>query len=124
MLHDVFGDLTFSVGWKARKSINLFGKNYPINLKVQAYFEEDGITKEQEEAYIDFCKIENNKLQIVEKLLEEYSDLPEKKFVPKTLLINRDGSYALLCDDNDDPDEGIAVCLSPKEVVMSQDDYL
>ena len=124
MLHDVFGNLTFSVGWKARKSINLFGKDYPINLKVQAYFEEDGITKDQEDAYIDFCKSENNKLHIVEKLLEQYSDLPEKKFVPKTLLINRDGSYALLCDDNDDPDEGIAVSLSPKEAIMSQDDYL
>ena len=28
MLHDVFGDLTFSVGWKARKNISLFGKDY------------------------------------------------------------------------------------------------
>lgn len=124
MLHDIFGEITFSVGWKAKKSINLFGKDYDINLKIQAYFEEDGITKEQENAYIELCKVENEKLQRVEKLLVAYSNSAETQFIPRTLLINRDGSYALLFDDNDDHDEGIAVCLSPEEVVMSQDDYL
>ena len=124
MLHDVFGEITFSIGWKANKNIILFGKEYSINLKVHAYFEEDGITKDQEKAYTDFYKAENDKLQIVEKLSLSYSDLARKRFIPKTLLINRDGSYALLCDDNDNDDEGIAVCLYPEEVIMSQDDYL
>ena len=67
MLHDVFGEITFSIGWKANKNIILFGKEYSINLKVHAYFEEDGITKDQEKAYTDFYKAENDKLQIVEK---------------------------------------------------------
>ena len=124
MLHDLFGEITFNTGWKSKKTIRLFDKEYTINLKIQAYFEEDGITEEQENAYSEFCKSENEKLETVENLLRGYSDSPEQEFIPKTLLINRDGSYALLCDDTDNEDEGIAVCLYPEEVIISQDDYL
>ena len=124
MLHDLFGGITFNTGWKSKKTIRLFDKEYTINLKIQAYFEEDGITEEQENAYSEFCKSENEKLETVENLLRGYSDSPQEKFTPKTLLIDRDGSYALLCDDIDNEDEGIAVCLYPQEVIISQDDYL
>ena len=124
MLHYVFGEITFSVGWKAKKTIKLFGNEYNIDLKLQAYFEEDGITKEQENAYIEYDRSKDSKVEIAEKLLKDYSSCVETQYVPKTLLINRDGSYALLCDDNNNPDEGIAVCLSPEEVIMTQDDYL
>lgn len=124
MLHDLFGEITFNTGWKSKKTIRLFDKEYTINLKIQAYFEEDGITEEQENAYSEFCKSENEKLETVENLLRGYSDSPQEKFTPKTLLIDRDGSYALLCDDIDNEDEGIAVCLYPEEVIISQDDYL
>ena len=124
MLHDLFGEITFNTGWKSKKTIRLFDKEYTINLKIQAYFEEDGITEEQENAYSEFCKSENEKLETVENLLRAYSDSPEQEFIPKTLLINRDGAYALLCDDTDNEDEGIAVCLYPEEVIISQDDYL
>ncbi|MDU1201678.1 MAG: hypothetical protein E7A06_01920 [Clostridiales bacterium] len=124
MLHDLFGEITFNTGWKSKKTIRVFDKEYTINLKIQAYFEEDGITEEQENAYSEFCKSENEKLETVENLLRGYSDSPEQEFIPKTLLINRDGSYALLCDDIDNEDEGIAVCLYPEEVIISQDDYL
>ena len=124
MLHDLFGEITFNTGWKSKKTIRLFDKEYTINLKIQAYFEEDGITEEQENAYSEFCKSENEKLETVENLLRGYSDSPEQEFIPKTFLINRDGAYALLCDDTDNEDEGIAVCLYPEEVIISQDDYL
>ena len=46
------------------------------------------------------------------------------RFIPKTLLVNRDGSIAIMCDDEDEPDEGIAICLMPEMQIMSQDDYL
>lgn len=124
MLHDLFGEITFNTGWKSKKTIKLFDKEYIINLKIQAYFEEDGITREQENAYSEFYESKNKKLETVENLLRKYSDSPEQEFIPKTLLINRDGSYALLCDDIDNEDEGIAVCLYPEEVIISQDDYL
>ena len=41
-----------------------------------------------------------------------------------TLLFGRNGECALLCDDNNEPDEGIAICIYPKAVIKSQDDYL
>ena len=124
MKHPVFGEITFSVGWKASRKIQLFGNDYDIKLKVQAYFEEDGITSEQEQAYLDYSSKEGSKLRIVEELLNSYSASPQNRFTPKTLLFQRDGSYALLCDDNDEPDEGIAVCLAPSEQIVSQDEYL
>jgi predicted heme/steroid binding protein len=124
MLHDVFGEITFNLGWKAKKTITLFGKVYDISLKIQAYFKEDGITKEQESAYKEYKDAENDKTVVIEKLLKSYSDNAEKQYIPRMLLINRDGSYALLCDDNENPDDGIAVCLSPEEKVVAQDDYL
>ena len=64
------------------------------------------------------------KMDCIEKLLKEYSNSVELRFIPKTLLIDRDGSYALLFDDNDNPDDGIAVCLAPEEKIISQDEYL
>lgn len=124
MINSVFGELNFNTGWKASTNIILFGRSYPIILSVKAYFEEDGVTTEQENAYRDYINSTEQKLAIIEKLLNTYSDEAETRFVPKTILFERDGSYALLCDDNNEPDEGIAVCLVPIEKVISQDDYL
>lgn len=124
MLHETFGEIVFDIGWKAKKYIKLFGKDYEIKIKLQAYFEEDGTTKEQEKAYLEFSNHESEKMKIIEKILSDYSEYAEQQFRPQVLLFNRDGSYALLCDDYKEPDEGIAVCLSPKEEVLLQDDYL
>ena len=123
-MHDVFGDIEFTVGWKTNKSIVLFGHSYVVTVKIQAYLEEDGITKEQENAYINFLNTEEIKMNCIERLLKQYSASAELRFIPKTLLIDRDGAYALLFDDEDNPDDGIAVCLEPEEKIMSQDDYL
>lgn len=124
MLHEVFGDIEFNVGWKSKKNVELFGKVYLITLKIQAYYEEEGITAEQEQAYLDYSKAEADKTKRIEELLTAYDSDAQMRFVPKMLLFNKDGSYALLCDDQDVLDEGIAVCLSPEEKVVLQDDYL
>lgn len=123
-MHDVFGDIKFSVGWKTKKNIVLFGQCYEVTVKIQAYFVEDGITKEQENAYTDFIESEEAKVNSIEKMLKAYSDCAEEQFIPKILLINRDGSYALLFDDDKNPDDGIAVCLAPEEKILFQDEYL
>lgn len=124
MEHKLFGNLIFNIGWKTKKTIRIFEKEYQVTLKLKAYFEEDGITKEQERGYTDFIKMEEETLGKVTKMLREYDPFAEKRFIPKTLLLNRDGSLALLCYDNEEPDEGIAVCIIPKMQIMSQDDYL
>ena len=58
-----------------------------------------------------------------ENLLIKFSNnKASERFTPTMLLIERKGDYALLFDDNKDPDEGVAVCLSQKVVLQS--DYL
>ncbi len=124
MIHNLFGEITFNIGWKRKKDINLFGKKYSIELNIQAYFEKDGITSKQEEAYVEFTESEDYKIKIIENLLYNYSDSAESRFIPRTLIFERDGSYALLLDDNDELDGGIAVCLKPVEKIILQDEYL
>ena len=42
----------------------------------------------------------------------------------RRLLFDTDGGCALLCNDAEDEDEGIAVCILPDKCVMDQSDYL
>ena len=48
----------------------------------------------------------------------------ESRFTPTALHFDREGGCALLCDDEEDADDGIAVCIIPEKCVVSQDDYL
>lgn len=125
MNNSCFGEMTFNTGWKATTEIILFGKSISIIVKAKAYYEKDGITPEQEAAFSDFSNNKEQRLSITEKLLSDYSAVDAAdRFVPRTLLFERDGSYAILFDDNNDEDSGIAVCLAPSEQVLAQDEYL
>lgn len=119
-----FGHFDFSIGWKKQISLTLFNKQHKITLKLQAYSENDGITAEQEKALAEFKSSEKNNEQRIEKLLVSFDSQSDERFTPKTLLFSRDGSYALLCSDKQNLDDGIAVVLSPTEEIISQNDYL
>lgn len=121
----VFGELVFNVGWKAETEILLFHNNYTVTIKASAYYEKDGISAEQEAAIIDFGTHKNERLTMVEKLLTDFSERDaSQQFVPRTILFKRNGNYALLLDDREDEDEGIAVCFQPEAKIVSQDEYL
>lgn len=125
MNNSCFGEMTFNTGWKATTDIILFGKSISIIVKAKAYYEKDGITSEQETAFSDFSNNKEQRLKITEKLLSNYSTVDAAdRFIPRTLLFERDGSYAILFDDMNDEDNGIAVCLMPTEKVLTQDEYL
>ena len=64
-------------------------------------------------------------MKTAENLLDAYAGgrFP-KRFVPQTILFERDGRYTLLLDDVKDADGGVAVCLSPKKEALPQDAYL
>lgn len=125
MNNAVFGELVFNTGWKTKSDIVFFGKNYNIVVKAKAYSEKDGITNEQETAFNYFKTNKDEQLKTVEKLLTDFADgETSKRFVPRVLLFQRDGGYALLFDDRKDEDDGVAVCLAPKTRVVSQDEYL
>jgi hypothetical protein len=125
MNNAAFGELFFNIGWKTKANITLFGNSYDIVIKAKAYFEKDGVTTEQENAYRDFISNKPQRLAAIEKSLNDFSnDGASKRFVPRTLLFQRDGSYALLLDDKEDEDDGVAVCFTLKVEVISQDEYL
>lgn len=124
MKNSIFGDIVFNTGWKTNTDIALFGINYHITVKAKAYFEKDGITNEQELAFGNFNKCKAECLKNAENLLNKFSRNAAARFIPKTLLFERDGGYALLLDDKEDDDGGIAVCFAPKMEILSQDEYL
>ncbi len=124
MNENISEKLVFDIGWKATIFLELFSRDYLVKLKFKAYFEKDKITQEQEKAYIEYKENKKIILNKVEKLLLGYSLDAATRFIPKTLLFERDGAYALLCDDTFSPDEGVAVTLAPKKQVILQDEYL
>lgn len=119
-----FGEMKYSIGWKTERIIQLFDTEYNIIVKIKAYKEEPTLPVEQLESCKMFVDNEKEMLSSIEKLMSDFSADYKERFIPKTLLIKRNGSFALLCDDEEYPDEGIAVCLYPEKCVLSQDDYL
>jgi hypothetical protein len=125
MKKTIFGEMIFNTGWKVNTKISLLGKGFDITIKAKAYREEDGISYEQAKAFADFDTQKSMRLKTTEYLLNKFSKgNTTERFIPRTLLFQRDGSYALLCDDREDEDDGVAVCLSPEVKVISQDEYL
>lgn len=126
MNSQLLSELKYDVGWKSNGQITLFDKDYTVVVKFKAYYEEDKVTKKQKQAYSDFCKNEKELLAITEDQLRKFSkDIEDlTQFVPRTMLFQRDGEYALLFDDKNDVDGGIAVILKPKQAIMLQDEYL
>lgn len=124
MKNKAFGEITFNVGWKTTTLITLFSRESQIVVKAKAYRKTDVVTAEQEKSFTDYSKNKSEYRTTIEKLLSDYSDDAANRFIPKTLLFERDGAWALLCDDLLDPDGGIAVCLQPDKKIVLQDDYL
>lgn len=125
MINTALGNLQFNIGWKSEIPITLFKRIHQVILKVRAYRETDGITDEQQEALRYFKNHSVEQMKDVEDLLTSYAGKEHNdRFVPRTLIIERDGEMALLCDDENFPDNGIAVVLYPIRKIVMQDDYL
>lgn len=116
--------MKYSIGWKTERKIKIFDTEYNITVKIQAYDDEQELQAEQLESCKMFVDNEKKMLSSIEKLMFEFSANYKERFIPQMLLIKRNGSVALLCDDEEYPDEGIAVCVYPEKCVLSQDEYL
>jgi hypothetical protein len=137
-IENVFGwDFYYENGWRSSTNIELWN-NQNADIYLLAYDSEFGggehnITEPQNNALKDFS---NHQAKYVADFLllamdyynkanQESSILKfEEEIIPKTLHIDREGSIALLCDEVSNPDEGIAILISPEKKVLSQDDYL
>jgi hypothetical protein len=124
MNNSVLDDFEFNVGWKRNRSILINNTEYEIVVHIQAYYESDGINEEQKQAYSEYLKNEKSFLERTEKLIDDAIGGSSDFLTPTTLYIDRDGSFAILFDDVNNPDEGIAVCLYPSEKIISQDEFL
>lgn len=124
MNNTITNEFVFNTGWKKKVKMKLFDKEFEVTIKLKAYFKEDGITPEQEKSYAIYRDENVNLYKTIEKLLMDFDSNAEVRFTPSTLIFERNGPYALLCDDNLNPDDGIVVCLEPTKKIVSQDDYL
>lgn len=124
MFDQVFGNLEFNIGFKKRIDIEFSNKTYSIVLKLKAYEEIDGITTQQKESYNKFKDNKQDVLNKIKALLEANYPNPLDRFIPTLLLIDRDGTLALLFDDINDEDDGIVAQIYPSFKLESQNDYL
>ena len=124
MRNEVFGEMAFSIGWKTKREICLFGKQYTITVKLQASKAEDALPDVQQQACLRYGAQEQEYLKSMETLMQDFSAHAATRFTPRTLVFKKKGVCALLCDDAEDPDDGIAVCIIPQKKVMYQDDFL
>ena len=118
-------EFSYKIGWVKAETLALFGNDYPVTVKLQAYKTDKTITDAQKQAYLFYQSNSAELLSNAEQALCDYDKNSPKRFVPTRILIQRDGETALLLDDSLYPDEGMAVVLNSDEhSVQSQDDYL
>ena len=93
MMNQYFGELTYSIGWKTTRDIQLFGKTYSIKVKIQAYEPEDSIPPAQEQACRTYIENEAENLKSMEQLMLDFSFDAASRFSPRTLLFKKNGSF-------------------------------
>ena len=125
MMNDkIFGEVSFDAGWNRTESISLWGKSNDLLITAVAYYESETITGAQQSSYRSFNLNKSIMEKKAEQLLSNYMDEPEKHLTPRFLVFEKDGAYALMLDDDNDPDNGVAVQFAPVAKVTSQDAYL
>jgi predicted DNA-binding WGR domain protein len=130
-INKTFGEVCFKNGFTPKEplKIKLWGKTNSVKVDVEAYYEKDGITEEQEKAFVTLKSVLAEKQSAIENMLSDYCDGGDddelsERFTPTQLNIERDGKCALMLDDEEDEENGMAVVLLPEEEVMTQDEYL
>ena len=122
-----FEKSSFNMGWKISISISLFEKDYKITILAEAYNKSEKTTEAQIKSYNDFIKKQSTILPKVEKLLAYEAnsiDNAKKRFSPKMIYINQNGNYAMIFDDKENKEDGIAVTIKPSIKVTTTDQYL
>lgn len=134
----IFGEMRYIEWWQAilETEVVLWGKRHRVEILVLADKLDDGVTKEQENSYIEFKNTLDEKQKIIQDLLEQYhkttttNELAER-FFPTQLIFSRNGDYGICIDDTEDedcsiqPDSGLAISFVPEiKLYQSQDEYV
>ena len=93
MIETAIGTMKFDMGFKKQDILFFRGKEKNIVVKAKAQYEKDGITEAQKEAIEkykqDKSKISNDITDLMEKLYRN----DKERFVPKTILVGREGNF-------------------------------
>ena len=118
MYNNVFGEMQFNSSWETFTHIEFKGKDYRIVVSADAYYENDGITKQQELSYSEFM---DNKINIIDEIEKMISD---SIFIPVLLIFKRNGDYGLVFDNKNDVEGGIVVTIKPDITIVAIDQYI
>ena len=127
MKNAVFGEVTFNYGWEKRGSVILFKRPHSVVIRIKSFRETDLITEAQETGYLLYQQNEKIYCTKIEQALIEYcgdADQAKERFCPSALIFRRDGSFALMIDDNNDAENGLVFTLSPIFSLQTTDEYL
>lgn len=127
MSRNLFDVASFNMGWELPLRIPLFERTYPIVVSADACYEYEKVTAQQISAYSNFLETQDDILLKIENALVKEAGNKEtaiNRFKPAMLVIRKNGDYAMLFDDADEPENGIAICIKPKFEVMTSDEYL
>ena len=126
MFNKIFGEMSFDSSWEKKETIKMFEREYNIAVIATAYYESEGITPDQEESYAFFEKNKNEIFSRIQtKLLQNVGNKDKvlNIFTPSTLLIQKDGSAAILFDKKNSED-GTAFTISLDVEEVAQDSFL
>jgi hypothetical protein len=136
LVNSTFGEMFYwNTAWDATSkiSLTLWDKAYSITLRVVAEKEKDGISQIQENAYRNFKEKKFEARKNIEEAVEKYYSTSDKqvlisKFTPTELQFSTKGESALIADNADDedwhdPPPGLAVIISPKVAIFTQEEY-
>ncbi|MCM0599158.1 hypothetical protein [Periweissella fabalis] len=126
MIQDtVFGNIKFGVvSFLTTINVNIFGENQAIIVDIRAYEEKDGITTAQQIAFSNFTQQKDILLSQLQSGLMTIDSQAQTRFTAKNMLIDRNGELALLFDDAQNEEDGLAVQLLPNFLITEQDSYL
>jgi len=140
---DVFGEMTYKHRWYKQQMFSMFGKEWNVTVVAKAYSGKP-ITEEQQKSYSDFLTHKSEMISTIGEQLKEYVNANLQELAvywkdaknvnnindlahmvsPKTLLFKQDGTTIILLDCVWDEEHGVAVKLTPKVEVGSQDLFL
>lgn len=124
-------DKKFDYAWVSNPliHISLFNHDYGLKCVFQADSSSEDISEPQQQSLSLFLSKQHEFESKIDRLLKKY--IEENHIIsshanidPKTLLLKRDGSFAILADCSWDVENGIAIILSPEEYITIQSEFL
>jgi len=132
----VFGDIKFeNFSWNTKLNTNIWGKQFPLVVNIND-LDDEGITETQRQSYSTIKEniskyIDDNVDKFIEYISTSLgesgissSDI-KSQLIPKTLVIQRDGTWGILFDTDYDIEHGIALFFKNGSAYVDiQDEFL